>query len=121
MKGNSLTTSAPSSPHAGAILEVSPDGNEVKLVASRAREPFIARDPADGRIAMSDQQGHFVPASGIFPVVPGANFGYGTEQVADLSLPSVWIPHEADTSSASPLWVRGSAFKEWEGGLLDLS
>ncbi|MGV3530850.1 MAG: c-type cytochrome, partial [Chthoniobacteraceae bacterium] len=121
MKGKSLGSAVPSSPHAGGIVEISANGTSVETIATRAREPFFARDTVAGRIAMSEQQGNFVPASGIFPVVPGANFGYGTEEVADLALPSVWIPHEADTSSASPLWMRGSAFKEWEGGLLNLS
>lgn len=121
MKGNALSNTASSNPYAGAIVEISPDGSAVKIIASRAREPFFAWDPAASRMAMSDQQGHYVPASGLFPVVPGANFGYGSEQLPNLALPSVWIPHEADTSSASPLWVRGSAFKEWEGGLLNLS
>ena len=69
---------------------------------------------------MSEQQGNWVPSTGIFPVTPGSDFGYGSESQGR-TLPAVWIPHAQDSSSASPRWVRDSAFKQWEGSLLDLS
>ena len=116
----SLTNLAPPNPHAGAIMVISADGKKLEVVGSHAREPFFGRDPVSGRIVMTEQQGNWVPSSGIFPVTPGSDFGYGSES-KDRTLPAVWIPHDQDTSSASPLWVRGSAFKPWEGGLLDLS
>ena len=97
------------------------DGTKLEIVGKQAREPFFARDPETGRIAMSDQQGHWVPSSGSFPVPPGSSFGYGRESAADATPPSVWIPHDQDTSSSSPMWLRGTAFKSWEGGLLHLS
>jgi cytochrome c551/c552 len=112
---------APANPHSGAILKIAADGAGIEVVASHAREPFFARDPASGRIVMSDQQGNWVPSSGSFPVIPGAGFGYGGKEDGGVTPPAVWIPHEQDTSSASPLWVRGSAFKAWEGGVLNLS
>ena len=116
----SLTNLAPPNPHAGAIMMISADGKQLEMVGSHAREPFFGRDPLNGRIMMSDQQGHWVPSSGVFPVTPGSDFGYGSNG-SKITPPAVWIPHDQDRSSASPLWVRGSAFKSWEGGLLDLS
>jgi len=117
----SLTNAAPANPHSGAIMMISAGGKELEVIGSHAREPFFARDRVTGRIAMSEQQGHWVPSSGSFPVMPGTNFGFGQPDPKGLSPPAVWVPHDQDTSSASPLWVRGSAFKAWEGGLLDLS
>lgn len=116
-----INNQAPANPHSGAILMISADGTKLDVVGSHAREPFFARDPVDGRIAMSDQQGNWVPSSGSFPVTPGSGFGYGGKEEGGVTLPSVWIPHDQDTSSSSPLWLRGSAFKAWEGGLLHLS
>jgi cytochrome c2 len=116
----SLTNQAPANPHAGAIMMISADGKKLEIVGSHAREPFFGRDPVSGRIMMSEQQGNWVPSSGIFPVTPGSDFGYGSESPGR-TLPAVWIPHDQDRSSASPMWMRGSAFKAWEGGLLDLS
>lgn len=115
----SLTNKPNLNPHGGAILSISPDGKQLEVVGAHAREPFFARDPATGRMAMTEQQGHWVPSSGCFPVIPGADFGYGS--ASQKSGPAVFIPHDQDSSSASPLWVRGSAFKGWEGGLLDIS
>jgi cytochrome c2 len=114
----SITNRPPADPHSGGILYISPDGESLEVVASRAREPFFARDPQTGALAMSDQQGHYVPSSGIFPVSDGAHFGYGG---GDAVAAAVWIPHEQEPSSASPLWMRGTAFQQWEGGLLNLS
>ncbi len=117
----SINNQAPPNPHSGAILAISADGAAIEVVGAHAREPFFARDPANGRIVMSDQQGHWVPSSGSFPVLPGAGFGYGGKDEGGITPPAVWIPHDQDTSSASPLWLRGSAFQAWEGGLLHLS
>lgn len=117
----SINNQAPSNPHSGAILMISADGSKLEVIGSHAREPFFARDPVDGRIAMSDQQGNWVPSSGSFPVTPGAGFGYGGKEEGGVTPPAVWIPHDQDTSSSSPLWLRGTAFKAWEGGLLNLS
>lgn len=114
-----LTNKQNPNPHGGAILSISPDGKQIEVAGAHAREPFFARDPATGRMAMSEQQGHWVPSSGFYPVTPGADFGYGS--ASQKTGPAVWIPHDQDSSSASPLWVHGSAFKGWEGGLLDLS
>lgn len=117
----SLTNKAPANPHSGAILSISPDGDDLEIFAIGTREPFIARHPRDGRLALTDQQGHWVPSSGVFGVRRGANFGYGGRDHPAPSPPAVWIPHEYDSSSGSPLWMAGSAFAAWEGGLLDLS
>ena len=115
----SLTNRENPNPHGGAIMAISADGKELEVVGAHAREPFFARDPATGRMAMTEQQGHWVPSSGCFPVIPGADFGYGSGN--QKTGPAVYIPHDQDSSSASPLWVRGSAFKGWDGGLLDIS
>lgn len=112
---------APSVPHSGSIFKISADGRKLEIVGKRAREPFFDVDPVTGYIAMSDQQGNYIPSSGIFPVTEGSYFGYGDKKNTGLTPPVVWIPHEDDTSSASPMWVRKTAFPEWESGLLNLS
>lgn len=116
----SITNKAPANPHSGAILEISADGRKLEVVARRAREPFFGRDPETGRIVMSEQQGNWVPSSGSFPVMPGANFGYGGGDIKPAE-PAVWIPHDQDNSSSSPFWVRGTKFKDWDGGVMQLS
>lgn len=117
----SITNRAPDNPHSGAILEISADGKSLSVIGAHAREPFFARDPDTERIAMSDQQGHWVPSSGAFSVPPGASFAFGRNDASEATPPAVWIPHDQDSSSSSPLWMRGNSFKAWEGGLLQIS
>ncbi|MGC4015953.1 MAG: hypothetical protein QM755_15720 [Luteolibacter sp.] len=116
-----ITQDAATVPHSGAVVRVSADGKKLEIVGKHAREPFFDIDPVTGHIAMSDQQGNFIPASGIFPVVEGSYYGYGDKKNEGLTPPVAWIPHEDDTSSASPLWIRKSAFPEWESAIMDLS
>jgi len=117
----SLTNKPSPNPHAGAIVKISADGKSVEVFGSRAREPFFGRDPKTGHIVMSEQQGHWEPSSGSYPVPAGATFGFGYADASNITPPAVWIPHDQDTSSSSPLWMRGTAFKAWEGGVLQLS
>ncbi|BCU78502.1 cytochrome c [Luteolibacter sp. LG18] len=117
----SITAEPSPIPHSGTIMRISADGKKLAIVGKGAREPFFDIDPATGHIAMSDQQGNYVPASGIFPVVDGSYYGFGNKQDTGLTPPVAWIPHEDDTSSASPVWVRKSAFKEWDGAVIDVS
>jgi hypothetical protein len=111
----------PGSPHGGAVFSISPDGASIETITQYAREPFFARDPKTGNLAMSDQQGNYVPSSGIFPLVKGGSYGFGGRGEDALVPPAVWIPHEQDTSSASPMWLRKTAFSAWEGGLMNIS
>ncbi|MCW1925648.1 cytochrome c [Luteolibacter arcticus] len=116
-----LTNKPSPNPHTGAIVKVSADGKSVTVVGKHAREPFFGRDPQNGHLVMSEQQGHWEPSSGSFPVPEGASFGFGYADASNITPPAVWIPHDQDTSSSSPMWLRGTAFKPWEGGILQLS
>lgn len=117
----SLTNKPSPNPHAGAIVKISADGKKLEVVGKHAREPFFGRDPKNGHIVMSEQQGHWQPSSGSYPVPDGASFGFGYPDASNTTPPAVWIPHDQDTSSSSPMWLRGTAFKSWEGGILHLS
>lgn len=116
-----LRETGPGSPHGGSVFSISPDGASIETITKFAREPFFARDPMTGNLAMSDQQGNYVPSSGIFPLVKGGTYGFGGRGEDSLVPPAVWIPHEQDTSSASPMWLRKTAFPAWEGGLMNIS
>ncbi|MCW1884721.1 cytochrome c [Luteolibacter flavescens] len=116
-----LTNRPAPGPHTGAILKISADGTKIDVIGKHAREPFFGRDPVTGHLAMSEQQGHWQPSSASYPVPEGASFGFGYADDSKITPPAVWIPHDQDTSSSSPMWLRGTAFKGWEGGLLQLS
>ncbi|HRE83383.1 MAG TPA: c-type cytochrome [Opitutaceae bacterium] len=108
-------------PHTGAIVKLSPDGKTLTLVASGAREPFVAVNPRTGGVTATDQQGHFIPSSVVYQVHEGDFFGFPEPTPAKLTPPLVWIPHELDTSSSSQLWIEGKGMGVWAGRLLHLS
>ncbi len=94
-----------------AILEISPDGKEVKTIATGFRQPYLGYDPATGQVAASDQQGNWVPSSPIHFIERGAFYGFPRgETIDDLSVtpPLTWIPHAECGSATSIVWMRNA-------------
>ncbi|HEX2860729.1 MAG TPA: DUF6797 domain-containing protein [Lacunisphaera sp.] len=108
-------------PHAGAIIRISPDGRASSVFAHAAREPFLTVHPRTGMVTGTDQQGHFIPASVSYLIREGDNFGFPTDTPEKLTPPLVWIPHAQDTSSASQVWTPATGFGAWSDRLLHLS
>jgi len=108
-------------PFAGGIARVSPDGTQVEIVSTRAREPYLTLHPDTGLLTSTDQQGNFIPSSVCYLVKQGADFGFGDPAPERLTPPLVWIPHHEDNSCASQLWIRGEGMGALSGKLLHLS
>ena len=105
----------------GAIFKISPDGRSSEVVASGAREPFVAVNPQTGVVTATDQQGHYIPSSVSYLVRPGDNFGFLQEKPAKLTPPLAWIPYEQDNSSSSEVWLNGAGMGPLNGKLTHLS
>ncbi|MBC7366335.1 MAG: c-type cytochrome [Undibacterium sp.] len=105
----------------GAIFKISPDGRSSEVVATGAREPFVAVNSKSGVVTATDQQGHFIPSSVSYLVRPGDNFGFLQEKPAKLTPPLAWIPYEQDNSSSSEVWMNGAGMGAWNGRLVHLS
>lgn len=108
-------------PHAGAVVKISPDGKSSQLFARAAREPFVAVHPRTGIVTGTDQQGHFIPASVGYLFREGDDFGFPIDSPEKITPPLVWIPHAQDTSSASQVWTPTEGFGPWSDKLLHLS
>ncbi|RXK54913.1 c-type cytochrome [Oleiharenicola lentus] len=119
--GTGIQSGGTGTPHAGAILKISPDGRSSEVFARAAREPFVTVHPRTGTVTGTDQQGHFVPASVGYVFRKGDNFGFPEATPEKLTPPLVWIPHAQDTSSASQVWTPGEGFGIWSDKLLHLS
>lgn len=107
--------------HTGAIMKISPDGRRSEVVATGAREPFVAVNPKTGVVTATDQQGNFTPSSVSYLVRPGDDYGFPRANPEKISPPLVWIPHDQDSSSASETWVHGAGMGPFDGKLLHLS
>jgi putative heme-binding domain-containing protein len=93
------------------ILRVSPDGSEVKLIASGFRQPYLGYDPHTGQIVASDQQGEWVPSSPVHFIEQGGFYGFRRSETLDdlpVTPPLTWIPHAECGSATSIIWMRNA-------------
>lgn len=109
----------------GTILSVDAQGKTCVVVADGLREPFIGVDPKTGFLTATDQQGHEVPATPIYAVNKGNYFGFHWADHGDsnrpVERPITWIPHLADNSASSQLWMRSKAMGPLNDRLVHLS
>jgi len=113
------------SPHSGSVLEISADGRSIRPIATGLREPNIGGDPRTGRLASSDQQGNFVPATPVYLIKKGGYYNvtptaHGADTTKGLP-PLVWIPHEVDASGAGEVWVTDRRLGMGNDALVHLS
>jgi hypothetical protein len=113
----------------GALLKISPDGEDVEVLARGFRVPNgLGIDPQNDRIYVSGQEGQWVPASKItiVPVGEDAQPWLGVSQTRDKPFdtfvqPIIWMPRELDSSTGGELVVRDERFGPLNGKLMHLS
>ncbi len=94
-----------------AILRISPDGGEVRLIASGFRQPYLGYDPVSGQIAATDQQGNWVPSSPVHFIKQDGFYGFRRSETLDdlpVTPPLTWIPHAECGSATSVVWMRNA-------------
>jgi len=92
-----------------SVLKISPDGKHAHVVAHGFRQPFMGYDPTSGRIAVSDQQGNWVPSTPVHFIEEGGFYGFPngpTDEQRPVTPPLTWIPHQVCSSSTSIVWTR---------------
>jgi hypothetical protein len=129
----------------GAVIKVSPDGRRSDVYCTGFRVPNGMGLLPDGRLAVSDNQGNWMPASKINLVKPGGFYGYvqnlegggaygdhwapdgGRINVSTVAVPRtfdqpiIWMPQEFDNSSGAQVWVEDRRFGPLSGRLLHTS
>ncbi len=120
--GTGIRSGGAGTPHAGAVIRISPDGRSSAVFARAAREPFLTVHPRTGMVTGTDQQGNYIPASVAYLIREGDSFGFNEDTPAKLTPPLVWLPHAQDTSSSSHVWTPATeTFGAWADRLLHLS
>lgn len=93
------------------VHRVSPDGRATEKLATGFRNPNGAGVSPDGNIVtVAPQQGEWTPSSAIVEARRGGHYGYGGPKVTPerplgYDPPLCWIPHSADNSGGSQVWV----------------
>ncbi len=97
----------------GNLVEISADGEKLKVIATGLRQPFIGVDSQTGLLTASDQQGHWVPATPLYLIRPGDYYGFqptrlgaNANQGRQIEEPPLWIPHFVNQSGARQIWLR---------------
>lgn len=108
----------------GAVLRISPDGRTVERLATGLRQPFLGLDTKTGRIAVSDQQGHYVPTTPVHILRRDAFYGFMGKPgpyPKPIAAPLAWIPHRACASASSIRWLHGKQFGPLDGACILVS
>ena len=98
------------SPHQGCLLKVSKDGAKLEVYATGLRAPNGMGLGPNDEITVSDNQGHWMPASKLNWVKQGGFYGmmqaaHRDPRPVDFDRPICWLPMSVDSSSGGQAWV----------------
>lgn len=111
------------------VHRVAADGSRQETLATGFRNPNgLGARPDGGVITAAPQQGEWTPSSGLWEIRPdnvGLHGGYGGPKVtnarpAGFDAPLLWLPHAADNSSGSQVWVPAGRWGPLAGQMLHL-
>jgi glucose/arabinose dehydrogenase/plastocyanin len=119
-----LSDAAELTPHDGVLFRLSPDGQQLEIVARGLRNPNGLSIGPDGAIYYSDNEGNWVPTSKVTRIVEGGFHGFvpsahaatltgGWAPAGDWVKPMVWTPHAGPGSDNSPSQARVITSPTW--------
>ncbi|MBA4106988.1 MAG: hypothetical protein C0485_14665 [Pirellula sp.] len=114
-------------PHGSSLLKVSPDGEQLEVLARGFRHPFGIGAGPNGEITAADNEGNWVPSSKIDLITPGGFYGFlgGAAEQGDNPdplRPLCYIPKVADNSSGGQFWHTSEAWGPYHrGGMFHFS
>jgi hypothetical protein len=112
--------------HHGCLLKVSKDGKKLEIVATGVRAGAGLAVGPKGELTVSDQDGHWGPASRLNWVKKGGFYGdrntsHKDPVPEDYDPPLCWIHRSLDNSSGGQVWVTSDAWGPFKGHLLHFS
>lgn len=100
--------------HNGSVLRVSADGRDATVLGYGFRQPNIGVNVRTGLVTASDQQGHYIPTTPLHVVRDRQFYGFLSDKrprevyPAPIADPLTWIPHAANASAMSQVWLFGA-------------
>ncbi len=111
-KGNQQATTI--GKHNGNVLRISADGRRADVLGYGFRQPNIAVNVRTGLVTASDQQGNYIPSTPLHIVRDRQFYGFLSDKLprevypAPIADPITWIPHAANASAMSQVWLFGA-------------
>jgi mono/diheme cytochrome c family protein len=113
--------------HNGSVLRVSADGKRATQLAYGLRQPNISVNLRTGLILASDQQGHYIPTTPLHVIKNEKQFyGFLSDKLpreqypAPIAEPVTWIPHAANASAMSQVWLFDARMGPLNDGLVHI-
>ena len=100
--------------HNGSVLRISADGRSSTVLGYGFRQPNLSVNPRTGLVLASDQQGNYVPSTPLHVVKDKQFYGFLSDKLprevypAPIAEPLTWIPHAANASALSQVWLYGA-------------
>jgi hypothetical protein len=108
-------------PHGSALLQLSPDGNRLEVLARGFRHPFGLGAGPRGEITVADSEGNWVPSSKIDLIRPGGFYGFlGDAESQGESPPPLrplcYIPKVTDNACGGQFWHTSQRWGPYHAG-----
>jgi cytochrome c551/c552 len=100
--------------HNGSVLRISADGRRATVLGYGFRQPNISVNLRTGLVIASDQQGNYIPSTPLHIVRDRQFYGFLSDKLprevypAPIAEPITWIPHAANASALSQVWLFGA-------------
>lgn len=112
--------------HEGTLLKVSRDGSKFEVFATGVRNPNGMSISPDGRLAVTDNEGHWTPACWVGFARQGDYLGMITTAhrnpvPTDYVKPITYLPRDLDNSTGGVVWVTSDRWGPLQDQLLVLS
>ena len=110
--------------HNGSVLRVSADGRRATVLGYGFRQPNIGVNIRTGLVTASDQQGNYIPSTPLHIVGDAQFYGFLSDKKprevypAPIADPLTWIPHAANASSMSQIWLFNARMGPLNDGLV---
>lgn len=110
--------------HNGSVLRVSADGGRATVLGYGFRQPNLGVNIRTGLVTASDQQGNYIPSTPLHIVGDAQFYGFLSDKKprevypAPIADPLTWIPHSANASSMSQIWLFNARMGPLNDGLV---
>jgi len=117
VRGEGLPKNEEITPHHGVLFKLSPDGEQLDIIARGLRNPNGLSVSTEGEMIYADNEGNWVPTSKVHRIQKGAFHGFipsahQPEVPESFVPPIVWVPHYMDNSSAKPMFITSDQWPE---------